>query len=1234
MASLEGLFEIDFTSEPLHSAGIYAITGPTGAGKSTILDTLCLALYAKTPRHVIAKENGIELQDGSGNKIAQGDIRNILRKGCTDGFAEVVFTAQDGNTHKALWLVRRARNQVDGSLQAFTLELENINTKTKFGGTKTEILTEIERLIGLNFEQFTRSVLLAQGDFTTFLKADKDAKSSLMEKLTGTDIYSQLSVNIYEQTKAAEQKVKDIDMQLSGIIILSEEESDSIKNQKKELDLVLADLNLEKEKIKREIDWYESFEKHTENRNKAENAFKTAEKAKEEAYERIVNFELVEKIQDSRNMFDAIGRIKITLQDKYKELETISNKIEALNLKYQSSVDFKNQTEIKLKLNSEAYQKALPDIELAKRLDTLILSKTEPLKQANKEKSESVDKSLKHASLLKVKETLLLDLNEKTGSILAWQKDNELAKPIAENINLILSKLQDAAKWREKQTQLNENILTLTKGIESDNKALEKLNKDFKNSEELHTAATLLFKEINKALIQFPVQQLEESEVRNQSRITQLASAMSVWEILYESILIKEKSILELEKLSAEITESSSKLSLLIVERNELMIKKEQAEKLYTAAQLKTAESVVEMRAQLINGTPCMVCGSTHHPYKTDDNKLHEVLEIISKEVRESVMKFQKITEEKIKTEQQISGYEADKIRISNNLEALNEKINTYTLKWNSLNPDPACLAEEPVNRMQWMEDAQRELLEKSKGQQLQLQEYKKKKEEADQLRLKIEKLEKEFNEVKYDLTNKQNERKLLTQQFEQLRNELEFCTLNLYTAIQQSEPYITMNGWQLAWQKNPDLFVEELQKMAEEWKQKARILELNNKEFLSVSVEIEGLKNQQKQFENHAKICEARYEELLTALNLLKSDRAKLFEGKSTTEIEDYFKNNERNIQSELTKFNISTEEIQNERNISNGILKQLEDDIENNKKHLEKQTTDLKKWLQDFNIQNKQELNKESLQTLLSYTSEWMNNERREIKNLDNQLLSAETTLKEREQVLKLHILSKTTEKTIEALVEQNVQIHAESTKQGSIVKELEFKLKQDALNKKSAQTLLTDLALKRQEYEKWARLNELVGSADGKKFRQIAQEYTLEILLGYANIQLAELSNRYQLACIPDTLALQIIDKDMGDEIRSVHTLSGGESFLVSLALALGLASLSSNKMQVESLFIDEGFGSLDTITLSIAMDALERLHNQGRKVGVITHVQEMTERILTQVRVHKLSSGRSKVEVIGI
>ena len=195
-----------------------------------------------------------------------------------------------------------------------------------------------------------------------------------------------------------------------------------------------------------------------------------------------------------------------------------------------------------------------------------------------------------------------------------------------------------------------------------------------------------------------------------------------------------------------------------------------------------------------------------------------------------------------------------------------------------------------------------------------------------------------------------------------------------------------------------------------------------------------------------------------------------------------------------------------------------------------------------------------------------------------------------------------------------------------------ELTFRLRTQVGNKAKVSGLQKELEARRTESERWAKLNELAGSADGAKFRRIAQGYTLDVLLSYANVQLRELSRRYRLERVPETLALQVIDRDMCDEVRTVHSLSGGESFLVSLALALGLSSLSSNRMKVESLFIDEGFGSLDADTLRVAMDALESLRTQGRKIGVISHVQEMTERIPVRICVNRAGNGRSYLEVI--
>ena len=218
-------------------------------------------------------------------------------------------------------------------------------------------------------------------------------------------------------------------------------------------------------------------------------------------------------------------------------------------------------------------------------------------------------------------------------------------------------------------------------------------------------------------------------------------------------------------------------------------------------------------------------------------------------------------------------------------------------------------------------------------------------------------------------------------------------------------------------------------------------------------------------------------------------------------------------------------------------------------------------------------------------------------------------------------------------EVLQHMQVQCAEKSRELDALATEIRFKLRTNEENRQKVQSLEKELLQAREVSENWASLNEIAGSSDGGKFRRIAQGYTLDVLLSYANVQLSELSKRYRLERVPDTLALQVIDRDMCDEVRTVHSLSGGESFLVSLALALGLSSLSSNRMRVESLFIDEGFGSLDAETLRVAMDALDSLRTRGRKIGVISHVQEMTERIPVQIKVNRGDNGRSYLTVEG-
>ena len=273
-----------------------------------------------------------------------------------------------------------------------------------------------------------------------------------------------------------------------------------------------------------------------------------------------------------------------------------------------------------------------------------------------------------------------------------------------------------------------------------------------------------------------------------------------------------------------------------------------------------------------------------------------------------------------------------------------------------------------------------------------------------------------------------------------------------------------------------------------------------------------------------------------------------------------------------------------------------------------------------------------------LLQYDEQWIEQKKSDFEYLNKNIIKLETLLAERDLKLGQHkklfqyfpdLLQQSSKENLSEQVKE--QIKVKKDKQNKYQETL-LELKQDDEKKKRFACFQEELFAQKISWSHWAALNELIGSASGHKFRIFAQSLTLESLLAHANEHLNDFARRYQLQRVPSTdLDLQVIDRDMADEVRSVQSLSGGESFLVSLALALGLASLSSTKTQVESLFIDEGFGTLDQETLDIAIASLDTLQSLGRKVGIISHVPILVERIGVRVVVEKLGGGQSRVLV---
>lgn len=363
-----------------------------------------------------------------------------------------------------------------------------------------------------------------------------------------------------------------------------------------------------------------------------------------------------------------------------------------------------------------------------------------------------------------------------------------------------------------------------------------------------------------------------------------------------------------------------------------------------------------------------------------------------------------------------------------------------------------------------------------------------------------------------------------------------------------------------------------------------------------------------------------------------LQNERAQLLGGQSADDVEKTYTSKSKEIAVRLAKHIHEKGEVGATSEKYAGVITQISGDITK----LSDRCENLQRLVDDWLACRNGAITIEQLSELFSKDSNWIATEREVLNQFRENKTSAKATLAERRKTLEKHYEAE--HKPIEGEAKEILQTTlsektSQAGKKTNRNAEIDLLLANHEKNKIRIKAFKKELEDKNSLSENWKKLNEMFGSADGAKFKVLAQGYTLEALLTYANKHLQELSKRYELQRVAETLGLQVVDLDMLGEVRAVHSLSGGESFLVSLALALGLSSLSSNRMKVESLFIDEGFGSLDIDTLRVAMDALERLQTQGRKIGVISHVAEMTERITTQVRVIKTSNGKSKIEVSG-
>ena len=945
LTSIEGTVEVDFMAEPLHSAGIFAISGPTGAGKSTLLDALCLALYDKAPRFATSVEN-VNLADVGDNQINQSDVRNLLRRGTSDGYAEVDFLGIDGRRYRSRWSVRRTRNKINGSLQPQTLEVKELDTEKEFQGTKKELLIQLVELVGLTYEQFTRTVLLAQNDFATFLKSKGAAKAELLEKLTGTGVYSRISQEVYARNKAAQEEVTLIQNRMNVIELMPEEELLALQKEK--------ELSIEK---------------------------------------RAAGIKLLAEQNEQLNV---VRSLKIQ-EELWKKKQQEEREEQAREKVLQGALASQEEGLVHFKAQWEAIQ---PDLKKARQLDVQIQSQQSSYIQSQQ---------------------ILQAANRQVA------EQEQKMRVAAEQLQVSYSSL---------------NRLLSHVGIE-EALQLEQVEEILRQEESKLAAATSTNEERLLRLNSFGYPLLAEEQVKLQKELTRQQNIRQLTET-------QTKAKTEIERLEKEVANCLKQLT-----EQETALKVTQ--RLYENARMAVGKDVKALRRQLQEGEACPVCGSTAHPYHQEQEVVDTLFRSIEQEYNVASTNYQQMNNRSIALQRDLAHQKTVDGQIAEQLAAL------YKAGIEAGNE----------------EQIQRRLAE---------------------LAIRIL----EYRNLYAEWQRSDEEIKKMRAHCEALRENVSLCRLAMQKVSSAKEQLVILQN--------------------------------------AASAELK------------------RFEVIEKALNVLRQERSQLLKGKSADEAEAAVAKREKELNLALEKARKEVEAVHNRLSGLQGEMKQIA-----------------------LAIGELQE----------------------QYKKIESPELLPEIIKKQQEENLNIE--------------------RALST--------MEACLLQQAKNKLTVEQIAKELAEKQTVAERWAKLNKLIGSADGAKFKVIAQSYTLNLLLLHANQHLSYLSKRYKLQQVPDTLALQVIDCDMCDEIRTVYSLSGGESFLISLALALGLSSLSSNNLKVESLFIDEGFGSLDAESLRTAMEALEQLQMQGRKIGVISHVQEMSERISVQVQVHKKVNGKSVLTVVG-
>lgn len=1276
LASLAGEFSVDFESEPLASSGLFAISGPTGAGKSTLLDALCLALYGTTPRLPKNGPRASSLPDVNGEPVSTVDPRNLLRRGTAEGYAEVDFAGSDGLRYRARWAVRRSRNKVGGPLQPASVTLHQLPELAQLGRTNSEAAAEIAQRVGLSFEQFTRAVLLAQNEFSAFLKTDENERGELLETLTGSVVYSDLSRRAFERSKREQEALRLLGERLAAQVPLSSEARAELDAQKTQAELALAEADARRALLEQQRRWHEELAKLQRNVAQAEEALASNRALVDAAADRRRRLATLEAVQPAGPLLAESDRLARELAQAVharakaqQELDTLLGNRQQLEAAFE-------QASRALGEALAAQRDAAPAIDQAKALDAAIVALLPAREQAGVALEAARSAHAQAEQLLSARRTQLEQARaarQDSGNWLAAHARHEQLSGQWERWDRLLSQATQAAQDDAALDAALRAAATASRNAADNSQRATDAAQAAQTTLREHEAA---LQRSSEALAAFDLAALRNERHQFDQQREQLAALEKLWTRWSETARRLEQANTQHAATSTARDQAAQVLAAAVRDHDGLAAASAQAERMLAGAELACADSVEEMRAQLVDDAPCPVCGGTDHPYRKADPRLHALLD----GQRAEVSRTRRALQDNLSTQaaqrqagdnaaQRLAALDAERSELAAAVAELAQSWDKQPLSYSAFANHDGGLQAHSRESADVTELAQASTcstkpplsLESAPDCNLWLQAH------SRELRALVHALDtreqaahatasaRDAAQRACDAARAEHARllQLAQTQTEQatrlhaesvaLQAKRESAAETLATLLQELDEALSQadgDGWQSRWREDPAGYRRAWAEHAAAWRTQSKRVASLAAQIATLDVQVTAAAEHHAHAARAAAGAEAEFARADAQVKDKQRERGALWDGAPVHQAEQALANAVDQARAAQTARQQANAEAGQREAALQASLQQTDARCATLRSDTEQVDDKLAAWLDKY-TNNGDDLDpipdRAALAKLLSVTHDEIQSEREALHQLEAQAASAAAVLAERTAQRDLHLASAPAEgcpssdevtTALEAAERERAGLHEQAAA-------LRLQAARDDERRVQGQALLAEIEQQQAIERKWSKLSELIGSSDGKKFRNYAQQFTLDVLLGYANRHLSQLAKRYRLERVVHatgpSLALMVRDQDMGGEVRPVNSLSGGESFLVSLALALGLASLSSNRVKVESLFIDEGFGSLDSDTLGVAMEALDALQAQGRKVGVISHVQEMTERIAAKIVVRPAGGGASAVSV---